>query len=1526
MFRDDIWVKEKRDIYSCLYQTYHPSTYAETFLKPSSYFDGCIMKMEPIISDGAGIGFLPFDHLNSFTWGFDTLGPEQGNDYRIGELLLQDTNYTLDWISATLVFDKLADIMEEFMCYCGENGIDPNCEGKCMGDFNGLEKDYKEIYNYVMSVKQDGAPVESLLSSPGFKLQRLTPKPNTMEEQINNFLERRLTVLDENIYTTQGDLLNDTTQHRIEHQLSNHFIIDKHIASKYLFEWSIKDLQIEHEEEIRDSRMVTNPELELGDVITIVGIPSRLTQYGVPDMLIDYVVVRIDDTHPSDLEYLLVLPENLDSFIQYRDQGFRIMDHLTRLMYDTYTWVMSDSPKKDLSEQLNAESNKELLLKHLDGMELPIRFMEENILFKLVNPTLLEDLPNLDLNNLMDNPEDTFTLIYDILYVEHEPDGMANHHFFNGRNLSNKQERKEIVKDLSENLPHWTYSIQTELFDMMGITNSEISSILIRDPQHGTLPWERKPINEGILNTFKSITNLNKGIITEGVLQDFISKFPDNEIVIDDFYTNSMTIGGSPKYLQFMVQSWVDDFDMSDNSYHLGKIVNNVKKFSDNLPKLTKENLQTIRDEQGLYTEISDKILNNPKDINSYISMDPPNFEYLMELVEDIISKRELKKIKKSGVDKLYEDDRWLLVRPNTYEGSCYYGSTTKWCTASKDAPQHFESYSKTGKLYYIIDKSKDVGDFFKIALHKKWSGEEEWYDRADNELRQETEEAIRSLLPIGLIKSLEEDHGNKPEPELDEGKFTYDEFRDKLKSYVQNTGGIQLKTESGVWDLDFLQGQWEWTGPDPRVVVYATPFSPDIEDWGLEIYADYKVVDGNEMEIDMHIPHHQLTDPRLTPETYLDKDPPENYQNGISNVEGNLKRFLMHIYLPKVKEVLNNPELVEFIGGEYKTEKPINEDILNTFKSITNFNKGIITEGRVEDVYKKYFTDSTSTFLTDVYRYEIVPGSAEINPNHKYLEWITGRLETGGRVVGGIEHNLKEILLAVSKFDNQSQRLEIKDINQYKDIDQLFDALKKVGETSRRTVDITDDVEKIYEDNRFVVVVPKTHAASCHYGSGTKWCVASKDTSSHFSTYKKGGELYYIIDKTLSTNSPYYKVALNKKISGLKEEFWDVKDNMITQTTDILHILQNKKMLEQIRNNFTSKYKERIEQEKELLAKRLTDQEERVERERLRRLDMQRESRHRRMADSWNPEDTDNEGTLANALREWLIDEGEWEGDTKDTVIGQIETMRSEMENDPEVIEDPNGEKAQEYGEDISNLEEELDNAESVYDIYPLNYDNYGLTGFEYEGAEYLIGTDDQADSAAREQLSSLLDDIGYEGFNESFVHSHIDGQEVANYSEDWFRDDVNESPESYLDEDEDRELTSEAEGKIARGNDLITNLRGEIEESEDEGDIEMLNNDIEELEGTIEDVKEDEDSYEWLEESIESAVTSKMSEVEQDPISFLQDYGMQDRITDFIDKDDFIDDVINSDGRGNGLSGYDGNENEVVYQEEWYYIYRIN
>ena len=587
---------------------------------------------------------------------------------------------------------------------------------------------------------------------------------------------------------------------------------------------------------------------------------------------------------------------------------------------------------------------------------------------------------------------------------------------------------------------------------------------------------------------------------------------------------------------------------------------------------------------------------------------------------------------------------------------------------------------------------------------------------------------------------------------------------------------------------------------------------------------------------------------------------------------------------------------------------------------------KLILIEGRVEDVLNKHFAGtSPGSSLEKVYYNEIVPGSAEINSNHKYLEWIAKNWDTSGpNEEGTLDHNLKEILLAVSKFDNQSQRLEVKDLNQYRDINQLFDALKKVGETARRTVDISGDVEKVYEDNRFVVVVPKTHTASCYYGAGTKWCTASKNTDSHFSTYKGNGELYYIIDKTLPTSSPYYKVALNKKIAGHTEDYWDVTDKPITDTTNILSIIQNSKMVKDIRNHFAEKFQERIEQEIELQSRRLSANEERRERERLRMIQVGIEANRRRMADEWNPETTGTQGLLANALKEWLIDEGEWEGETKDAVRDQIETMRSEMENDPEVIEDPNGDKAQEYGEDLGNLEDDLENAESVYDIIPL-HDYYGMYEFEYGGAEYALGDDDAADESAFERTKSLIEDIGYEGFSAGFVESHIDGQKVADYMEDWFYDDMNDRPEDYLDED-DRELTDEAEEKIDDIDGDIGELQEELEglENEDEGQ-EILDR-IEELENYKEEISDDDDSWEYTEAAKDEYVEGRKGEVRDDPMNFLRDFGMEDRIADFIDEDDFVDDVISTDGRGNSLSSYDGNENEIVYQDNWYYIYRTN
>jgi len=56
-------------------------------------------------------------------------------------------------------------------------------------------------------------------------------------------------------------------------------------------------------------------------------------------------------------------------------------------------------------------------------------------------------------------------------------------------------------------------------------------------------------------------------------------------------------------------------------------------------------------------------------------------------------------------------------------------------------------------------------------------------------------------------------------------------------------------------------------------------------------------------------------------------------------------------------------------------------------------------------------------------------------------------------------------------------------------------------------------EAEKLYEDNAFIVIYPKTEAASCLYGKGTQWCTAAKKDN-RFDTFNSQGKLYIVIDK----------------------------------------------------------------------------------------------------------------------------------------------------------------------------------------------------------------------------------------------------------------------------------------------------------------------------------------------------------------------------------------------------------------------------
>ena len=77
----------------------------------------------------------------------------------------------------------------------------------------------------------------------------------------------------------------------------------------------------------------------------------------------------------------------------------------------------------------------------------------------------------------------------------------------------------------------------------------------------------------------------------------------------------------------------------------------------------------------------------------------------LYEIIKPFIDYKSRKETK-SNIDKIYEDENYLLLIPLTKEAANYYGKNTKWCTASNNNNNTmFEFYNKQGPLYIFIDK-----------------------------------------------------------------------------------------------------------------------------------------------------------------------------------------------------------------------------------------------------------------------------------------------------------------------------------------------------------------------------------------------------------------------------------------------------------------------------------------------------------------------------------------------------------------------------------------------------------------------------------------------------------------------------------------------------------------------------------------------------------------------------------------------------------------------------------------------------
>lgn len=94
-----------------------------------------------------------------------------------------------------------------------------------------------------------------------------------------------------------------------------------------------------------------------------------------------------------------------------------------------------------------------------------------------------------------------------------------------------------------------------------------------------------------------------------------------------------------------------------------------------------------------------------PKDVN--LNLRSYSLHLFVEAMEQAREKKldmSQKDIKNLGCDSLYKDDTWSVVLVKTYEASKFYGSGTKWCTASNKTIREFAYYNNRGFLVIFIN------------------------------------------------------------------------------------------------------------------------------------------------------------------------------------------------------------------------------------------------------------------------------------------------------------------------------------------------------------------------------------------------------------------------------------------------------------------------------------------------------------------------------------------------------------------------------------------------------------------------------------------------------------------------------------------------------------------------------------------------------------------------------------------------------------------------------------------------------
>ena len=164
---------------------------------------------------------------------------------------------------------------------------------------------------------------------------------------------------------------------------------------------------------------------------------------------------------------------------------------------------------------------------------------------------------------------------------------------------------------------------------------------------------------------------------------------------------------------------------------------------------------------------------------------------------------------------------------------------------------------------------------------------------------------------------------------------------------------------------------------------------------------------------------------------------------------------------------------------------------------------------------------------------------SVDPHPKKAYTQWAVNRYKKGDFR----QEDSERLGAALSNFHRYSGRLDHKDINHYKSLSHLEDAVEphlgQAASNKEEKRQIKDEgADLVHSEGNVTIHKLKTEAGACAYGRGTKWCTAATETKNYFNHYNKDGPIHVI-----NTGDPEKKY----QVHFASNQFMDPKDRPVS-------------------------------------------------------------------------------------------------------------------------------------------------------------------------------------------------------------------------------------------------------------------------------------------------------------------------------------------------------------------------------------------